>query len=198
MMLIEQSAVPSGSLPIAELREHLRLGTGFSDDAGQDSLLKDLLRAALAAVEQRTSKAVLQRSFRWTLAAWRGLEAEVLPVAPVSAVTAVRVLDASGGETVIDAGAYSLQVDAHRPCLVSRGYALPTVPVGGSVEIDFDAGYGSDWAGVPSDLARAVLLLAAHYHEHRHVVGDREYRLPEGLAALLAPYRNLRLFGARG
>ena len=39
MMLIEQSAVPSGSLPIAELREHLRLGTGFSDAAVQDAVL---------------------------------------------------------------------------------------------------------------------------------------------------------------
>ncbi|MEO1780211.1 MAG: head-tail connector protein [Pseudomonadota bacterium] len=198
MMLIEQSAVPSGSLPIAELREHLRLGTGFSDDAGQDSLLEDLLRAALAAVEQRTTKAVLQRSFRWTLAAWRGLDAEVLPVAPVWAVTAVRVLDADGGETEIAHTAYGLQLDAHRPCLVSRSYALPTVPVGGSVEIDFDAGYGADWAAVPQDLGRAVLLLAAHYHEHRHAVGDRTYRVPEGVTALLAPYRNLRLFGARG
>ena len=31
MMLIEQTSVPLSALPVAEFKDHLRLGTGFSD-----------------------------------------------------------------------------------------------------------------------------------------------------------------------
>ncbi|MEL6745987.1 MAG: hypothetical protein AAFO68_11070, partial [Pseudomonadota bacterium] len=84
MMLVEQTSVPASVLPLAEFRDHLKLGTGFSDDAVQDGLLEANLRAALAAVENRTGKAVLERGFVWSISAWRDLSHQVLPVAPVA------------------------------------------------------------------------------------------------------------------
>ena len=67
MMLIEESQLPEAALPVAALRRHLRLGTGFAEDDLQDAVLGSFLRAALAAIEARTGKALMARGFVWTL-----------------------------------------------------------------------------------------------------------------------------------
>ena len=71
MTLTEITGVPTAALPLAQLKDHLRMGSGFSDDAVQDSLLEGYLQAALAAVEGRTGKALIARDFRWTVSDWR-------------------------------------------------------------------------------------------------------------------------------
>lgn len=63
MLLTEQTIVPGAALPVQAFKEHLRLGTGFGDDDVQDALAESYLRAALAAVEGRTGKALLAREF---------------------------------------------------------------------------------------------------------------------------------------
>ena len=61
MMLIEETAPAAEALPIAALREHLRLGTGFeiADDTAEDMALAGFLRAAIATIEARTGKVLL-------------------------------------------------------------------------------------------------------------------------------------------
>ncbi|MEL6435120.1 MAG: hypothetical protein AAFQ28_15125, partial [Pseudomonadota bacterium] len=86
MMLIEETAVPQAALPVDEFKSHLRLGTGFSDGDVQDVLLESYLRAAIAAVEARTGKILIVRSFSWTLTRWREPDVQSLPVAPVSEI----------------------------------------------------------------------------------------------------------------
>jgi uncharacterized phiE125 gp8 family phage protein len=196
-MLVEQTSLPVGALPLAELREHLRLGTGFTDAGVQDGVLEACLRAAIGAVEARTSKVTLARSFTWTLLAWRDISRQALPVAPVSAITRLAIIDRHEVETVIDGSSYRLERDAHRPAVAALGLMLPVVPVGGTVELDFDAGFAPDWAGLPPALAQAVLMLAAHYYEHRVEMGASG-ALPETVTGLLQPFQNLRLFGRRG
>ncbi len=193
MMLVEQTTVPSAALPVAEFKDHLRLGTGFADDGVQDAVLEAYLRAAIATIEARTSKALLQRRFQWRLTAWRDLAAQALPVAPVSAITSLAIVDRMGTEEVSAAGAYRLDADLHRPRLVSTGYMLPVIPVGGAAVILFDAGFGASWADVPADLAQAVKMLAALYYENRGThAGGAE--MPAGVASLIARYRPVRLF----
>ena len=70
MMLTELTS-RRGDLPLAALRAHLRLGTGFADDDLQDRFWQSLLRAALAAIEARTGKILIRRAISWTIAAWR-------------------------------------------------------------------------------------------------------------------------------
>ncbi len=96
MMLVEETEVPSAALPVAEFREHLRLGTGFAEDTLQDAVLESFLRAALGAVEARTGKVLLERDFSWTLEGWRAVDAQGLPVAPVSAVTGLALTNRAG------------------------------------------------------------------------------------------------------
>lgn len=194
MLISELTPVPTADLPIAEFRDHLRLGTGFSDDALQDPLLERHLRAAIAAVEAKTGKALYQRSFLWKLASWRGLQREELPVAPVSAVLSVKIIEADGDETLVPATSYVLVEDAHHPAIVARGLGLPTIPVAGSIEIEFTAGLGATWADLPPELCQAVLVLAADYYEHRH--GDG-VAMSTRVLQLIASFRPVRLFGRR-
>lgn len=193
MMLIEQTTVPDTALPLAEFKAHLRMGTGFADGDLQDEVLESFLRAAISAIEARVSKAVLTRSFRYTLSAWRDLAAQVLPLAPVSAITALIITDMAGEDDLIDPARYRLVEDTHRPKLVSTGLVLSAIPVGGSAAIEFEAGFGAAWDEVPRDLAQAVMLLAAHFYDHRG--GSAEAEIPLAVIALLAPFRTVRLFG---
>lgn len=75
---------------------------------------------------------------------------------------------------------------------VAGGPADPGSPLNG-IEIDFDAGYAA--GAVPAPLVQAMLMLVAHWHEHREAaaVGAVAAPVAIGLECLLAPYRVARL-----
>ncbi|MGA0539263.1 head-tail connector protein [Neotabrizicola sp. VNH66] len=194
MMLTEVTGVPDAALPVQALKDHLRLGSGFAMAPDQDGLLQSHLRAALAAIEARTGKAIFERSFRLVLEDWRDPAEQPLPVAPVGLIEAVVLVDAAGGETVLAPAGWRLIEDRHRPRLAGRGTALPPVPAEGRVEVLFDAGFGTDWADIPADLRQAVLLLAADYYEHRHEAAASA-GLPAAVAVLIEGWRQVRILG---
>ena len=51
MILTELSAIAAEDLPVAQLKEHLRLGTGFAESDLQDGLCEAYLRASIATIE---------------------------------------------------------------------------------------------------------------------------------------------------
>lgn len=194
MMLVEETVVPDAVLPVAALRAHLRMATGFAETAETDGFLAGLLRAALAAVEARTGKVVLERVFVLTLEGWRRVDAVALPVAPVAEVLGFAVAERAGPLEAVDAGRWWLERDAQRPRVRATGAALPAIPVGGRAELRFRAGMAAGWDGVPADLRQAVMLLAARSFERRFDEGGAA-ALPEAVAGLIAPWRVLRTFG---
>jgi uncharacterized phiE125 gp8 family phage protein len=70
---------------------------------------------------------------------------------------------------------------------------LPLISKDAVVEVALKAGYGSAWSQVPSDLAQATLLLAAHFYEYRHEVTLTFGCMPFGVTSLLERYRPMRL-----
>ncbi|WP_415184436.1 head-tail connector protein [Phaeovulum sp.] len=195
MMLIEETVVPAAALPVAEFRDHMRLGTGFADLGAEDAALEAYLRAAMAAIEGRTAKVLLARDYLLTLEAWRG-EAQPLPVAPVSAVSLIRVRDQAGVAAVVSPARYRLVRDLGRPRITAVGM-LPGIPTGGVVEIAFTAGFGPAWSDLPADLAQAVFLLAAQYYELRHEGARGGDAMPFGVMALIERWRTVRVLGGR-
>ena len=195
MLLTELTTVASNVLPIQGLKDHLRLGTGFSDSGMQDGLIETYLRSAIAAVEGRIGKALLTRRYRLTLPDWRDLSEQALPVAPVSAVVSVTLYDVAGAATVVAANRYNLVQDTHRPKLSARGYLLPTVAADGKVEVVFDAGFGAAWTEVPPDLQQAVMMLAAQYYERRNQFAETQPGLPYPVQALIERWRIVRVLG---
>ncbi|WP_050929417.1 head-tail connector protein [Aestuariivita boseongensis] len=197
MMLIEENAIPDAALPVDAFKAHLRLGTGFAAETLQDGVLRSFLRAAIAAIEARTGKALIARTFSLVLSGWQNAMSQAFPVAPVVSVTDVALVDRLGQESVVPADQYWLEQDMHRPRLKPRGMLLPTVAEDGSARITFVAGYAADFDGVPSDLAQAVLLLASHYYEFRHETALPSGCMPFGVSSLIERYRSLRLRAGR-
>ncbi|MCE6950338.1 hypothetical protein LAZ29_05320 [Cereibacter sphaeroides] len=195
MMLIEQTAVPADALPVAALKQHLRLGSGFADDGLQDGLLATFLRAAMTTIEGRTGKVLLARRFLLVLDDWRTEEGQALPVAPVGSVLSVTLYDGAERATVVPAAAWRLVRDHHRPRLLPRGTTLPSVPDDGRIEIVFEAGFGAAWADIPADLAQAVMLLASDYYENRYEPGLSGAGLPWPVVGLIERWRTVRVLG---
>jgi len=194
MILNELSAVPSEDLPIVEFSEHLHLGSGFADDGSQNSVLEAYLRAAIAAVEARTGKALYLRRFSWMVYGWILEDAQGIPVSPVKSIESLRVISSSGMENVIEAIEYGLFKDKHFPTMRSQVGRLPHIPDGGRAEIIVEAGFGPAWSDIPADLRQSILMLAANFYENRHGNSGGD-NLPAGVLALLEPYRKMRLSG---
>ncbi|MEM1128925.1 MAG: hypothetical protein AAGH83_00230 [Pseudomonadota bacterium] len=195
MILVELSVIPIFDLPINQFKDHLRLGTGFSDDGWQDTVLEQSLRAAIAAIEARTGKVLFNRAFRWTIGAWRSSDRQALPVAPVTEITGINLVDRNGVASATDPETWYLEQDSQRPLLRASRACLPTIPEAGSAEVSFLAGFSADWASMPGDLAQAVLLLAAHYYEVRGEQPLNDGNMPFGVSTLIERYRTVRILG---
>ena len=193
MMLTEVTTVPDAALPVEDFKAHLRLGTSFGLDTTQDEVLTGFLRAALSAIEARTGKILIRRSFTLGLTAWRVRNAQSLPVAPVIEITRVTVVAQNGAETDAPGTSYWLERDSQRPRLRASSGMLPNIPQNGSALIAFDAGFGFDWADVPADLKQAVLMLAAHYYEYRHETSLGDGCMPFGVTSLIERYKPARI-----
>lgn len=194
MNLTEVTKVPLTALPLQAYRDHLRLGRGFDDDGLQDAVLESTLLAAISAIENRTGKALLQRQFRYRLAAWESATAQSLPRGPIQAVQKVAVVQQDGHEIVAEPDSFQVLPDIFRPT-VRACSALPIVPIGGHAEIVFDAGYGPDWGDIPESLAQATFILAAHFYEARD--GEAAAGLPRIVRSLIDAFREIRVFGGR-
>ena len=188
-MLTELAPAPATALPLAALRDHLRLGTGFADDAVQDPVLEAAARAALAAVEARTGRRLLSRGFALRAGAWRG-GTLALP-GDATALVAFEIEDADGLR--VDAlDRVRLVLADGRATVAPRGAGLPRIPRGGAAVLGLTAGMGP-WEALPGDLRQAVLMLAASYYEDRGARSEEAF--PAVVAGLLAPWRMLRIGG---
>lgn len=197
MELVELITPPSEALPLAAFKDHLQLGSGFADGHLQDPVLESFLWASLAAVEAQTGKALLERELEWHIGRWTETRRQPLPIAPVSALLGVVIITALGDVEAREVSDFGLERDTHRPQLRAIQGALPRIPEGGTIALRFKAGFGASWADVPSDLQQAVMMLAAHFYEHRHDAVNGSRAMPFGVTSLLAPYRNVRMFGSR-
>ncbi len=70
MYLADVNPIDPALLPLGELKEHLRIATGFGDEALQDGVLGAVLRAAIVEIERATDKTLVQREFLLRLSEW--------------------------------------------------------------------------------------------------------------------------------
>lgn len=195
MTLTEISQISTWDLPIEQLKAHLRLGTGFNEDDVQNEVLEHCLRSAVAAIEARTGKALFNRGFRWVVHGWRSPYEQGLPIAPVTEILSLTVVTRSGDEAPVALDCFRLIEDSQRPLLRAVCSSLPGVPTGGQIELRFMAGFSADWTGLPADLGRAVLLLAAFYYERRAESPENDGNMPFGVSSLIDRYRTVRILG---
>jgi uncharacterized phiE125 gp8 family phage protein len=116
---------------------------------------------------------------------------------PVQSITAVRLYAADESLQTAPSDTYLLD-GAGSPARLVRKASLawpkPSRAANG-IEIAFVAGYGNAAVNVPAPIRQAILLLIAHWHEHREPVeiGAASVPVPPMVCDLLQPYRPVRL-----
>lgn len=172
---------------LAEMRAHLRLD---ADDAGdQDDLIRALIEAARLLVEASSGVMLIDQTWRLHVPRMPAGGVLRLPLRPVSAVLAIRFAPAEGG-AALDPAIAMLTPGADPPRLV---FADPAGVAGRAIEIDVVAGFGPDAGSTPAPLALAIRRLAARWFEHRGDEATPYDGLPSDVAALVAPYRRIRI-----
>lgn len=173
-------------LSLAEIKAHLRLG-----DDSEDGLLAGYLLAAREAVERYLRRALIAQRWQLVLDAWPAGPLR-FPRPPLLAIEEVRVLDAGGIAAPVPASDYRVETRAEPGFLLpAAGATLPRpglVPSG--IEIDFLAGYGTDWNAVPSPIRQALLMMVTELFESR---SNPAPAIAGTVRGLLDPFRMVSL-----
>lgn len=170
--------IPAQAGAVAAVKAYLRIET-----SDEDALIARLVGTAIGHGETFTGRTLIARGVteRMTIdGGWRRLAR-----APVTTITAVEGLPASGDPVALAAGSYAIDIDAARDgwVRVSGG--------SGRARVTFTAGLASDWSGLPEPIAQGVVRLAAHLFTHRDA--RDEGAPPAAIAALWRPWRRMRL-----
>ena len=178
--MISRDAVVLDSDMLDEARAYLRLET-----EEEDASLGSVLLGAIGHAEAYLGQMLLRRNAREVVAAsmhWQRLS--VLPVVMVNSVTGI---PAEGMPFALSSDAYKIEIDAH-----GEGWLRVMQPESaGRVEIACLAGMALTWVELPEAIRLGILRLAAHLHLHRDNPDDMGP--PEGVAALLRPWRQRRI-----
>lgn len=191
MALVLTSGPASEPVTVAEAKAHLRL-----DGNAEDLLIASLILTSRLHIEAAMGLALITQSWRLILDRWPAWPEVPIPLRPIQSITSVNVLAADGTPETMPASGYILHQHGWPPRLIRTGTAWPAPGrVAAGIEIAFAAGYGAGASDVPAPIRQALLMLVAHWYEHRDPIeiGSTVIAIPAGVSELLAPYREARL-----
>lgn len=173
---------------LADVKAHLKV-----EDDADDALIAAAITASRLHVEASIRRVLIAQGWRVYRDDWP-LDREVpLPVVPLISVDLVTVFDAAGDPVTVAAADYVVDtVSAPARLKLIQAAPAPGEALNG-IEIDLTAGYGASSVDVPAPLRQAILMLVAHWYEHRSAVGEPGAVMPLAVEALIAPYRVLSL-----
>lgn len=191
MGLVLTAAPAVEPITVEDAKMHLRI-----DHGDEDMLLASLIAASRLQVEAVLDAALITQSWSLELDDWPDGRELHLPIWPVQSVEAVRISDRDGEMVELGAEAFSLDGASKPPRLVSISGDWPSPGTRAlGIEILFTAGFGNSANDVPPPIRQALLMLVAHWYEHREPVetGKPTASIPEAISALLMPYRTVRI-----
>ena len=175
-------------VPLAQAKAHLRVS-----NSDEDQLIAMLIVSARRIVEARSGLLLISQVWSCYDDRWPGDGIMALPLAPVSAIEELAVFGEDDVKAVIDGALYYADLASRPPRLLLRGsrlWAPPGRALNG-IAVTLTAGFGADPEAVPEPLRQAILVLVAHWYEHR---GNANPPAPPlTLEALIRPYREVRL-----
>jgi uncharacterized phiE125 gp8 family phage protein len=176
---------------LAEAKAHLRVE--HDDD---DAVISALIAGARTHIEAQTRRALITQTWRLSYDLWPPDGRFAAVPAPVSEVVAARVYGESGTPQAIDVQAFTLDRAAAPSIIAFAPWSLPGPGrLVAGVELDIETGYGEAADDVPQPLRHAIKILVAHWYENRGLIaaGHAVAVLPASVAAIIAPYRVIRL-----
>jgi uncharacterized phiE125 gp8 family phage protein len=191
MALALTSGPAEEPVTVSEAKAHLRL-----DGSAEDILIASLIVTSRLHVEAALGLALITQGWRLTLDRWPEGGEVRFPLRPIRSVTSVTVRDEHGAPAVVPSEDYLLDGQALRPRLIARDGKWPAPGQrANGIEIAFAAGIGDEATDVPQPIRHAILLLVAHWYEHRDPleIGSAGAAIPAAVSDLLKPYREVRL-----
>lgn len=190
-MSLKLITAPALALDLAQTKLDIRAQTGSVEDA----LITRLIRGAAARGEHETGRAFMDQEWELIIDAFPDAEIR-LDKPPVTSITSVKYIDASGTQQTLLSTAYALDADK------LPGYLFPalntswpaTLDVANAVRVRFKCGY----ATTPALLAEAapglpdwLLVQVQTLYENRDLIELAKADAMAGCygAELLAPYR---------
>ena len=185
-ILLTPPAVEPVSL--AEAKAHLRVG--HADD---DQFIATLIAAASRQVGAQTGLALIEQ--QWTVFRddWPENGVFELPYAPLTAVEELASFGDDDTKAVIDPAHYYIDAASRPPRLLLRGSRIWARPgrIGNGIAATVTVGFGAAGIDVPEPLRQAMLVLMAHWYEHRGNANPP--RVPLTVDQLTRPFRGVRL-----
>lgn len=159
---------------LAETKSFLRI-----DHAAEDALLGDLIKAARAVAEEHLRRSLVTQSWRLSLEGANACRVP-LPRGPVQSIAQASFVSPNGDQTILTGDAYQL-------CKGPDAIKFLRGAGGARIEIEYVAGYGAAGA-VPPAVKQGMLMHIAALYEQREGAP-----MPDGVIALYAPFREVRL-----
>lgn len=170
-----------------EAKAHMRI-----DHADDDVYIASLIVAARQFAEGFLQRSLLPQTWRLTLDAFPHDDTITLPRPPLRDVLEVRYYDENGVLQTLDPSLYHVDlVSEPGRVVLAHGQQWPQTAVRpNAVEVEYEAGY-SDAVSVPGAIKQAILLLVAHWYEHREAIATdaQPTELPLAVDSLLRQYR---------
>ncbi len=169
-------------ITLDEAKRHLKI-----DHDSDDLVISALVTSARVAVESFTLSSLVRQSWRYSLDfTARVLE---LPFAnPLVSVDTVGYYATDGTLNVLGESAYGVDTEAIPGRLfLNESLSVTDLREFSGFFVEYTAGPGTA-SDVPQMLKWAVLIVLGHFYEHREAL-DQD--LPQGIKALLTPYRIL-------
>jgi uncharacterized phiE125 gp8 family phage protein len=165
-------------LPLAEAKLHCKVD--LSED---DALIQSYIAAARSLIEHDTERAWVEAGFIARYAITQPASPIPLEPYPVSAVSKVEKVPASGAPTDITGS----HVHEDTGLLYPPPEGWPLLP-DDTVRVTYEAGPPA--AEVPPDILHATRLLVGQWYDHRSAITEAPATpLPFAVVALIAPYR---------
>lgn len=179
---------------VSNLRNQARIVI-YDDDA----VLFSYIKAARTWAEVYLNRQIMTATYLLTLDFFPSWTIK-LPLPPLQSITSIKYLDTGGVQRTLSSALYLLDTRS-APGRLTPAYSQiwpdSRYQVNG-IEITFVAGYASASA-VPQTIKHAILLLAAHWYEHREDSEEsRLQNIPMGAQALLDSERVVDFSGVLG
>lgn len=192
MSLVLTSGPALEPITLAEAKAHLRLDTN-----ADDALVQSLIITSRLHIEAALSIALITQSWSWTMDRWPKAMRLVLPIRPVTAVAHIKLWRNDATSETLPLEGFILDGQGNPPRLIPGSlvsFPEPERPVNG-IEIALTVGFGPAPSDVPATIRHALLLLVAHWYEHREPVeiGAAINAIPVMVSELLHPYRRRRV-----
>ncbi|MCH9806763.1 MAG: head-tail connector protein [Alphaproteobacteria bacterium] len=178
-------------ITLAEAKAHLRV-----DGTEEDQLISSLILTSRLHIEAALGLALITQAWKLLLDKWPKTAEVRIRLRPLQSVSEVKVYDTDGQAAIVPPEHYISDTTGNPGRLVParQGWPQPGRRANG-IEIAFTAGYGDAETDVPAPIRQALLLLVAHWYEHRDPVeiGTPGVAIPAAVSRLLKPYRLARL-----